>query len=330
MTTRLPRRRVVIVAVSLLLCAFVFGWTVVQVQQQVDENAHQSEQIDALAAALAAEQEAAEDRGETPVAPDPSELLDDPSYEPEPGPQGDPGPGPSDTQVYAAVAAYFTAHPVEDGEDASPAAIAAAVANYLAENPPEKGDPGSPPSGQQVADAVEAYLIENPPPAGPPGADGEDASPEAIAAEVAAYIETHPLEECQVEGYSLYPHTVITTDGPVDQIDCVSDAFIESQTNLQRRTDHVRCHHWPDPHLGAYRGRRVPVVADRPRRRPRHPDAGGPGHVAHGCRDRRLLRSRAADGAPLAVVRCPAGLDQAAVVREEGTPARRVVMSTVM
>jgi len=222
MTTKLPRHRVVIVAVSLLLCAFVLGWMVVQVQQQVDENSHQSEQIDALAAALAAEQEAAEDRGETPVAPDPEDLLDDPEYSPEPGPQGDPGPGPSDTQVYAAVTDYFTAHPVEDGEDASPAAIAAAVGNYLTEHPPEQGDPGPPPSGQQVADAVAAYLTANPPPPGKDGEDGEDATPEAIAAEVAAYIETHPLEYCP-DGYSLVPHTVITTDGPVDQIDCVAD-----------------------------------------------------------------------------------------------------------
>jgi len=222
MTTRLPRHRVVIVAVSLLLCAFVFGWTVVQVQQQGDRMQLQDEQIGALYEALAAEQDAAEDRGETPVAPDPEDLLDDPQYSPEPGPQGDPGPGPSDTQVYVAVTAYFTAHPVEDGEDASPAAIAAAVGNYLTEHPPEQGDPGPPPTGQQVADAVAAYLTANPPPPGKDGEDGEDATPEAIAAEVAAYIETHPLEYCP-DGYSLVPHTVITTDGPVDQIDCVAD-----------------------------------------------------------------------------------------------------------
>jgi type II secretory pathway pseudopilin PulG len=223
MTTHLPRRRVVIVVVSLLLCALAFGWNVVQVQQQVDENNHQSEQINALAGALAAEQEAAEDRGETPVAPGPSELLDDPQFEPEPGPSGPAGPGPSDLQVYTAVAAYFTAHPVEDGEDASPAAIAAAVANYLTENPPAQGDPGPPPTGDQVAAAVEAYLIEHPPPAGPPGADGADATPEDIAAQVAAYLETHPLEYCP-DGYSLVAHTVLTTEGPTDQIDCVADA----------------------------------------------------------------------------------------------------------
>jgi hypothetical protein len=222
--SKLAKRRLgdwAVVAVSLLL-AVALGWTVTQVQQQGDANAHQSEQIDALAAALAAEQDAAEERGETPVAPDPQDLLEDPEFTPEPGPQGEPGPGPSDSQVYAAVSAFFTAHPVEDGEDAAPADIAAAVGNYLTEHPPEQGDPGPPPSGQQVAAAVETYLIANPPPAGPPGENGEDASPEAIAAAVAAYMETHPIEYCP-EGYSLVPHTVITTDGPTDQIDCVAD-----------------------------------------------------------------------------------------------------------
>jgi len=183
------------------------------------------QQITALDAALGDEQANVEDLGGEPVAPDAEELLDDPEYSPLPGPKGDPGPGPSDTQVYAAVASYFTAHPVEDGEDganASPAAIAAAVGNYLAEHPPEQGDPGPPPTGEQVAAAVEAYLIANPPPAGPPGEDGEDASPEAIAQAVAAYMETHPIEYCP-EGYSLVAHTVLTTDGPTDQIDCVAD-----------------------------------------------------------------------------------------------------------
>jgi type II secretory pathway pseudopilin PulG len=225
--SRIAKRRLgdwAVVALCLLI-SLALGWTVTLVQQQGDRNDRQSEQIDALAAALAAEQEAAEDRGETPVAPDPSELLDDPQFEPEPGPSGPAGPGPSDSQVYAAVSAYFTAHPVEDGEDgadASPTAIAAAVANYLTANPPAQGDPGPPPSAQQIADAVEAYLTEHPPPAGPPGADGDDATPEEIAAQVAAYLDTHPLEYCP-DGYSLVAHTVLTTEGPTDQIDCVAE-----------------------------------------------------------------------------------------------------------
>lgn len=216
--SKLAKRRLgdwAVVAVSILI-AIALGWTVTQVQQQSARNDRQSEQIDALAGALTAEQEAAQDRGETPVAPEPEELIQDPGAElPEPR-------GPSDEQVYAAVSAYFTAHPVQDGEDASPAAIAAAVGNYFAANPPEQGEPGPPPSGDQVAAAVQTYLTEHPPPAGPPGEDGEDATPEAIALEVAAYMETHPIEYCP-EGYSLIVHTVLTTDGPTDQIDCVAD-----------------------------------------------------------------------------------------------------------
>lgn len=218
MSTRLPRRRVIIAAAAIVLAAAALIWTLVMGQRQ-------GAQIDALYAALGDEQSNAEAQGVDPVAPVPEDLIDDPDYTGPAGPSGPPGPGPSDTQVYAAVSAYFTAHPVQDGEDASPAAIAAAVGNYLAENPPEQGEPGPPPTGDQVAAAVETYLIRNPPPAGPPGKDGEDgedASPETIAAEVAAYMETHPIEYCP-EGYSLVAHTVLTTDGPTDQIDCVAD-----------------------------------------------------------------------------------------------------------
>jgi hypothetical protein len=208
-------------AVALISAAFavVLGVLIHQVDVM-------RQQLTAVTAALEDEQSNVEDLGGEPVAPDAEDLLANPEYAPVPGPQGEQGeqgPGPTASQVYAAVAAYFTAHPVRDGEDASPAAIAAAVANYLTEHPPAQGDPGPPPSGDQVAAAVEAYLIEHPPPAGPPGADGEDATPEAIAAEVAAYLETHPLEYCP-DGYSLVAHTVLTTDGPTDQIDCVADA----------------------------------------------------------------------------------------------------------
>ncbi|CAM3460717.1 hypothetical protein STSO111631_20170 [Stackebrandtia soli] len=54
-----------------------------------------SSRVDALASALAAEQAATEDRGETPVAPAPDDLIADP----EAGPRGEQGPtgprGPS-------------------------------------------------------------------------------------------------------------------------------------------------------------------------------------------------------------------------------------------
>jgi hypothetical protein len=216
--SRIAKRRLGDWAVTLASLAFaiVLGVLIHQVGVM-------RQQVNALEMALDDEQANVEDLGGEPVAPEAEDLLEDPEYEPLPGPQGEQGPGPTDSQVYTAVAAYFTTHPVEDGEDASPAAIAAAVANHLTANPPAQGDPGPPPSGDQVAAAVEAYLIEHPPPAGPPGADGADATPEDIAAQVAAYLETHPLEYCP-DGYSLVAHTVLTTEGPTDQIDCVADA----------------------------------------------------------------------------------------------------------
>jgi hypothetical protein len=48
----------------------------------------QQRQIDTLAAALSAEQDAARARGETPVAPPPDDLLDDPRFRGAQGPQG--------------------------------------------------------------------------------------------------------------------------------------------------------------------------------------------------------------------------------------------------
>jgi hypothetical protein len=219
MTTRLPRHRVVIVAVSLALCALAFGWTAMQVQQQSDQNNYQSEQIDALAAALAAEQEAAENRGESPVAPDPEELIEDPDTE-LPAPVG-----PSDDQVLEAVHAYFREHPVKDGEDASPAAIVAAVVNYLTENPPE---PGPPPTDEQLLAAVSTYFAANPLPSGPPGADGKDGADgedghtptsEEIQAELAAYLEAHPIKRCD-EGWEYTVLTVLTPGPPTDIMVC--------------------------------------------------------------------------------------------------------------
>lgn len=203
----------------------------------------QEARVDSLHAALSAEQEAAEDRGETPVAPSPDELIEDPDAQ---GPPGPPGPPPTDEAVYAAVESYFLEHPVRDGETPSPAAIAAAVSNYLQEHPPERGEPGPPPSAQQVANAVQAYLEANPPPPGPPGRDGsdgtdgrdgkdgtdgedgEDASPEQIAAAVEAYIEEHGLPNCPPTAPA-EPITVLTTGVPVEIIACVIQELVLSE-----------------------------------------------------------------------------------------------------
>lgn len=213
MSTQLPRRRIVVSAAAILLAALTLAWTFV-----LDNR--QGAQIDALYDALAAEQQAAEDRGEQPVAPAPEELLEDPGAAP-------PNPvGPSDDQVLAAVEAYFAVHPVEDGEDASPAQITTAVVNYLTEHPPEPGEPGPAPTEEQVLSAVATYLSENPPPQGPQGpagADGEDGhtpTSEEIQAELAAYLEEHPIDRCD-PGWEYAVLEVFTTGPPTEITTCV-------------------------------------------------------------------------------------------------------------
>lgn len=209
---------------GILLVLVLIGWTLLRVQLQ-------DAQVDALSAALGDEQSAAEARGETPVAPSPDDLIEDPDYTGPPGPAGPEGPPPSDEAVYAAVESYFLEHPVEDGRTPSPAEIAAAVSAYLSENPPERGEPGPPPSAEQVAAAVEAYLTANPPVPGEPGEDGEDGAqgppgpgpaPEDIAAAVQAYIEENPLPQCPPE-WPAGVREVLTTDGPIEQLGCFEE-----------------------------------------------------------------------------------------------------------
>lgn len=102
----------------------------------------QEERIDALSTALDAEQAAAEERGETPVAPEPGDLIEDPgAYEGPQGPAGPPGPpgppGPSGS-------------PGDDGDDGIPGT------DGVRGGTGPSGPPG--PVG----------------PSGPPGEDGDD------------------------------------------------------------------------------------------------------------------------------------------------------------
>jgi hypothetical protein len=190
----------------------------------------QGAQIAALDAALGDEQANAEDHGIEPVAPPAEELLDDPNYSGPQGPQGEPGPGPSDAQVYAAVADYLAAHPVT-ADGPSSAQIAAAVAAYLSDYPPG-------PTPEQVSAAVAAYLTEHPPAAGADGADGTngvDGSPgptgpagptgpqgeagpppsaEEVAAAVEAFMRDNPLPARCPDGYEFTAATLVTLSGP--------------------------------------------------------------------------------------------------------------------
>lgn len=191
----------------------------------------QEARVDSLFAALGDEQSAAQERGETPVAPAPEDLIEDPDYTGPAGPTGPPGPGPSDAQVRAAVAAYLSDNPITP-EGPSPAEIATAVANYLRDYPPG-------PTPEQVAEAVASYLTENPPAAGADGSDGADGaagppgprgpqgdpgpppSAEDVAAAVQEWMEQNPFPDCYEDGWVWEPYTVVTTVGGVDTVLCV-------------------------------------------------------------------------------------------------------------
>lgn len=191
----------------------------------------QHQQIAGLSMALEAQRQQAQQSGQTPVAKPPGDVKANPgrpTVSPIPGPSG---PGPSDAQVYAAVSAYFQAHPVQDGKSPSPAEIAAAVINYLTKHPPKDGEPGPPPSAEQVATQVAAYLTAHPPPAGPKGEKGDkgdqgDQGPgptaQQIADAVAQYITDHPLPTCP-DGYSAQAEQVLTAAGPKDGLLCEKD-----------------------------------------------------------------------------------------------------------
>lgn len=202
-----------------VVMSVLLAWVIYSIQVQ-----HQ--RVEVLAQALADEQSAAEANGLDPVAPEPDDLIDDPELP-------DPPASPSDEQVQAAVEDYFAEHPVEDGENASPAQIAAAVIRYLTENPPAPGEPGPPPTDEQISNAVAAYLAANPPPAGPPGEDGTDGTngadghtptSEEIQAELDAYLAANPLPMCP-SGTTAEARTLLVTDGPpVDAVVCVVQA----------------------------------------------------------------------------------------------------------
>lgn len=212
-----------------VLVAIVLGWAVVETRDLREQVDKQDEQLTAFVEALGDEQSNAEDAGLEPVAPAPEDLLEDPEYEPQPGPSGPPGPGPTAAQIAAEVADYFEAHPLLGQPTA--AELAAAVASYLADHPAEVPD-------DRVYEAIAAYLAEHPPQAGPPGqdgADGEDGAqgepgPPPTRAEiqeaVEAYIAEHPLPTCP-EGTSPEAHTVVTDSGPVDAVICVETESTE-------------------------------------------------------------------------------------------------------
>lgn len=216
-------------AIAAALVAVALAWIAVGADRQSDRVDRQDEQIAALVQALADEQSNAEAEGLTPVAPPPDDLLDDPEYEPLPGPSGPPGPAPTQAQIAAEVANYFEKHPLAGQPTA--AELAAAVASYLADHPAEVPD-------DRLYEAMAAYLAANPPPAGAPGQDGKDGATGAqgdpgppptraeIQEAVEAYMAEHPLPMCP-EGTAPEAHAVVTDEGPVDAVICVKTESTE-------------------------------------------------------------------------------------------------------
>jgi len=221
----LPRRRIIL-AIAVLALGLVGGvggslalsWTRADEAEAVADEA-EAERDEAVAA-IEDLCEQVEDLGRT--------CVEDPSdFQGAEGPQGDPGPPPSDEQVLAAVEDYFAQNPVEDGADASPAQIAAAVIAYLTENPPAAGEPGPPPTDAQILTAVTTYLAANPPPAGVDGKDGVDGEPgraptaEEILTALETWLAENPIPVCP-EGATAEAHTVLTTGGAIDVIVCAT------------------------------------------------------------------------------------------------------------
>jgi hypothetical protein len=215
-----------LVALVAAAVSILVTWAAVQTGRQGDRIDHQDEQITALVQALSDEQSNAEAGGLTPVAPSPDDLLEDPEYEPLPGPSGPPGPAPTAAQIAAEVAQYFEEHPLLGQPSA--AELAAAVASYLAEHPAEVPD-------ERVYEAMAAYLTANPPPAGPPGEDGADGKDGADGADgdpgppptgaeiqeaVEAYFEANPLQPCNEPGFEYTVVTVLTPGPPTDILTC--------------------------------------------------------------------------------------------------------------
>jgi hypothetical protein len=230
MRTPLPRRRIIL-AIAVLALGLLGGvggslalsWTRADEAEAVADEA-EAERDEAVAAIedLCTQ---VEQLGRT--------CVEDPAdFEGAEGPAGPPGPGPSDAQVYAAVANYLADNPVTAAGPTS-AEIAVAVANYLRDYPPG-------PTPEQVSTAVASYLTANPPAAGEPGTDGADGatgppgpegpqgetgpppSAEDVAAAVQAWMEANKFPDCYEDGWEWAPYTVVTTEGGVDTVLCVA------------------------------------------------------------------------------------------------------------
>lgn len=149
-------------------------------QQAADQDAQRAAEINALRGQILA-------KGEEPVVP-PAEPTS-PGVQVVPGEQGRPGergPGPTDTQVRAAVADYFAANPPQPGRTPTDVEVAAAVAAYCNARGGCRGPGGVP--GAAGQDGQDGDTVVGP--QGPAGAQGPGPTQEQVAAEVAAFCST--------------------------------------------------------------------------------------------------------------------------------------------
>lgn len=131
---RAHRRSLVLGLVLILLCA-VAVWVVPKVITL-------SDQVDGLSRALDKQRQQVQQLGASPVAPPASKVKQNPAT-PIPNPTAA-GSGPTDEQVRAAVAAYFSAHPVVDDSPPDPATVQRYVDAWLAAHPAPSGPAGTP------------------------------------------------------------------------------------------------------------------------------------------------------------------------------------------
>lgn len=171
----------VLLAVAALAVVLVMlskiGTASKQLNDLRSQQTQQSNAVSLLSSNLADAQSQLKQHGITPTQPPPAQII---AQAGPPGPQGAQGPGPSDTQVQAAVQAYLVAHPIA-GKPPTTDQVAAVVAVYMAQHPPAVGPTGPagatgaqgpPPSDTQIAAAVAVWEQSHPAPSGPPGPSG--------------------------------------------------------------------------------------------------------------------------------------------------------------
>lgn len=227
MSTSTKKRLFDIVVICVMVVfAALLTWTLIALKIQ-------TARVDALSSGLNLEQDAARDRGDEPVAPDPSDLIEDPGQDTDKGKDS-----ASDTDVKKlvkeAVADYLAGVDFNDDDEITEADIVATVSNYLVKHGIKALDDKE--LAGIVGDEVTRQLQAKGDLTGPQGEKGETGEPgpqgetgpqgpgptaEEIGQAVEAYIEAEGLPICPV-GYEAQTRDVLTTTGTADSIICVA------------------------------------------------------------------------------------------------------------